>query len=48
MRRVPARRGCCRRARLRETDPIMSIAHKIIADGTNWCFLEELKRKLKT
>jgi hypothetical protein len=48
MRRVPARRGVLSTGALREIDPIKSIAHKIIAEGTNWCFLEELKRELKT
>jgi hypothetical protein len=38
------RGACCRRVRLRETDPS---PQKIIADGTDWRFLDELERELK-
>ena len=34
--------------RLRETGFIKSTPQKIIADGTDWRFLNELKRELKT
>ena len=34
--------------RLRETGFIKSSPQKIIADGTDWRFLDELKRELKT
>ena len=33
--------------RLREGGLIKSTPNKIIADGTDWRFLEELKRELK-
>jgi NitT/TauT family transport system substrate-binding protein len=33
--------------RLRELGFIKSTPHKIIADGTDWRFLNELKRELK-
>ena len=33
--------------RLRESGLIKSTPQKIIADGTNWRFLDELKRELK-
>ena len=33
--------------RLREAGMIKSIPNKIIADGTDWRFLNELKRELK-
>jgi NitT/TauT family transport system substrate-binding protein len=33
--------------RLREAGMIKSTPSKIIADGTNWRFLNELKRELK-
>ena len=34
--------------RLRETGLIKSTPQRIIADGTDWRFLNELKRELKT
>ena len=34
--------------RLQETGMIKSSPQKIIADGTDWRFLDELKRELKT
>ncbi|MDK1494158.1 hypothetical protein QN219_29745 [Sinorhizobium sp. 7-81] len=34
--------------RLQETGMIQSSPQQIIANGTNWRFLEELKRELKT
>jgi NitT/TauT family transport system substrate-binding protein len=34
--------------RLREVGMIKSSPQKIIADGTDWRFLNELKRELKT
>jgi NitT/TauT family transport system substrate-binding protein len=34
--------------RMQETSMIKSSPHKILADGTNWTFLNELKRELKT
>ena len=34
--------------RMQETGMIKSSPQKIIADGTDWRFLDELKRELKT
>ena len=34
--------------RMQETGMVKSSPQKIIADGTNWRFLDELKRELKT
>ncbi len=37
----------CYALRLRETGLIKSSPQKIIADGTDWRFLDEVKRELK-